>query len=174
MPIGISQETLSVNSYQGLDGKNTTIAGYEHKLSTQRGSAGAFVGFGTDFYKNADLVIDLKGAYNYDKNGIVNQNLRVRNKVGLNGSSTQIRYSPATVNVPIGKNTSAYINPHYSGKFDYKNNKWTNSAGVFAGITQKINDKTSISLEGQRYNLQDIKDNSAQNWSINAIISYKL
>ena len=40
-------------------------------------------------------------------------------------------------------------------------------------ITQKLTDKTSLSLEVQRYNLQDIKDNSGKNWGVNAIISWK-
>lgn len=48
-----------------------------------------------------------------------------------------------------------------------------NSIGAFGGVTQKLNDKTSLSVEVQRYNLQDIKDNSTKNWSLNAILSYK-
>ena len=56
---------------------------------------------------------------------------------------------------------------------DFRNDKWKNSIGAFGGVTQKLNDKTSLSVEVQRYNLQDIKDNSAKNWSLNAILSYK-
>ena len=65
------------------------------------------------------------------------------------------------------------MNPHYSGQMDFTTNKWTNSIGVFAGVTQKVNKNLSVSLEGQRYKLQDIKDNSSANWGINAIVSYK-
>ena len=119
-------------------------------------------------------VLDFKGTLNYDKNGIFNQNLRVRNTVGIKSCTTQIRYSPLSVNIPAGKNTSLYANPHYVGKYNYKTDKWTNSAGVFAGVTQKISTKTSLSLEVQRYNLQDIKDNSGKNWGVNAIISWDL
>ena len=38
----------------------------------------------------------------------------------------------------------------------------------------ELNKNVSVSLEGQRYNLQDISDNNGGNWSINAIISVKL
>jgi outer membrane autotransporter barrel domain protein len=93
--------------------------------------------------------------------------------MGKNTEAVQIRYSPLSVDIPVGKNTNIYLNPHYSGQMDFKQDKWTNSAGVFAGVTQKLNENASLSLEAQRYNLQDIKDNSAKNWSVNAIVSYK-
>lgn len=174
MTIPIIKGTSSLNSYQNLDGSNITIGGFEEKAINKNGSAGAFLGIGTNFKNEAMVVIDLKGSYNYDQKGIFNQNLRVRNNVGTKNTTTQIRYSPLTVNVPITQKTSAYINPHYSGKYNYKTNDWTNSAGVFAGITQKVSDKTSISVEAQRYNLQDIKDNSGKNWGVNVIVNYAL
>ncbi len=174
MPVPGLQGTTSLNTYQNLDGTNLTIGGVEEKAKSQRGSAAAFLGIGTDFNKEAMAVLDFKGTLNYDKNGIFNQNLRVRNTVGIKSCTTQIRYSPLSVNIPAGKNTSLYANPHYVGKYNYKTDKWTNSAGVFAGVTQKISPKTSLSLEVQRYNLQDIKDNSGKNWGVNAIISWNL
>ena len=164
---------VSVSSYQSFDGSNFTVAGAEQKIKLNKGYVSTFVGAGTNFKNDAMFVVDLKGGYNYDKKGIFNQNLRIRNKMGENTESTQIRYSPISVDVPVSKNTNIYINPHYSGQYDYKKDKWTNSVGAFAGVSQKINDNTTISLEGQRYNLQDIKDNSGKNWSINAIVSYK-
>lgn len=164
---------VSISSYQSLDGSNLTVAGAEQKLKLNQGYVSTFLGAGTNFKNDAMFVLDLKGGYNYDKKGIFNQNLRIRNKMGENTESTQIRYSPISVNVPVGKNTNIYINPHYSGQYDYKKDKWTNSAGAFAGITQNLNENTSISIEGQRYNLQDIKDNSSKNWSFNVILSYK-
>ena len=168
----ITKGSASLNTYQNFDGSNLTIAGIEEKAVSPRTSAGSFIGIGTNFNNDAMLVIDLKGSMKYDKNGILNQNLRIRNTIGINSSATQIRYSPLTVEVPLNKNLSFYANPHYTGKYDYKNNKWTNSAGIFAGFTQKIGKNSSLSIEGQRYNLQDIKDNSGKNWGINAILSY--
>ena len=164
---------VSISSFQSFDKSNFTVAGVENKYKLGKGYVSAFVGAATNFKDDGMFVVDLKGGYNYDKNGIFNQNLRIRNKMGKKTESTQIRYSPLTVDVPVGENTNIYLNPHYSGQYDYKKDKWTNSIGAFAGITQKINDKTSISIEGQRYNLQDIKDNSGKNWSVNAIVSYK-
>ncbi len=163
----------SISSYQNFDGTNLTIAGVEEKASGLRGSAGVFLGVGTDFTKDAMGVLDFKGTYNYDDKGLFNQNLRVRNTVGVKSAATQIRYSPLSVNIPLNDKTTLYANPHYVGKYNYKTNQWTNSAGIFAGATQKLTDKTSLSLEVQRYNLQDIKDNSGKNWGVNAIISWK-
>lgn len=164
---------VSISSYQSLDGSNCTVAGVEEKLNINKGYVSAFAGAATNFNKKTGFVIDLKGGYNYDKKGIFNQNLRIRNKMGKNIETTQIRYSPISANIPVGDKTSIYINPHYSGQYDYKKDKWTNSVGAFAGVTYDINDKAKVSLEGQRYNLQDIKDNSGKNYSINAIVSYK-
>lgn len=174
MPVRGTELNASVSTYQGIDGSNTTVAGIEDKILGTRGTASVFMGIGTDFDSYASYVVDFKGSYNYDKNGIIGQNLRVRNNIKTNKhSTTQVRYSPLTVNVPVGDKTSLYVNPHYSGTYDYKSDKWTNSAGVFAGVTQKLGSNTSISLEAQRYNLHDIKDNSSKNWSVNAIVTYK-
>lgn len=174
MPVKGLESTASINTYQKADGSNITIAGVEDKLKGRRGSASVFMGIGTDFNSYASYVVDFKGSLNYDKNGILGQNLRVRNniKTGHN-STTQIRYSPLSVNVPVSDKTNIYVNPHYSGTINYKTDKWTNSAGVFAGVTQKLSKDTSLSLEAQRYNLQDIKDNSAKNWGVNAVLTYK-
>ena len=172
MPVDGLKGNTSISTYQNMDGTNLTIAGLEEKAVGNRGSAGVFLGIGTDFSKDAMAVLDFKGSYNYDKKGLFNQNLRVRNTVGLKSSATQIRYSPLSVNVPVSDNTILYANPHYVGKFNYKTDKWTNSAGIFVGATQKVSKNTSVSLEVQRYNLQDIKDNSDKNWGINAIITW--
>ena len=171
MPVN-KTESCSVSTYQNLDGSNYTVTGIEEKFSTRRGYASGFLGFGTDFQNTYGGVFDIKGGLNYDDKGIANQNLRVRTKFGK-GESIQIRYSPISLDIPVGKSTNLYMNPHYSGQMDFTTNKWTNSIGVFAGVTQKVNKNISVSLEGQRYKLQDIKDNSSANWGINAIVSYK-
>ncbi len=174
MPVDGIKGNTSLNTYQNFDGTNLTIGGLEEKAVSKHGSAGVFLGVGTDFSKDAMAVLDFKGTYNYDKKGLLNQNLRVRNTVGLKSAATQIRYSPLSVNIPLSDKTSLYANPHYVGKINYKTGEWTNSAGVFAGVTQKVSKNMSISLEAQRYNLQDIKDNSGKNWGVNAIISWNL
>lgn len=160
-------------SYQTLDGSNYTVAGIETKLKGEGKYVSSFIGGGTNFKgkNNINLVVDLKGGMNYDENGIVNQNLRLRSKLGENYQSLQVRYSPLSLNVPVGENTNLYLNPHYVGEYT-PDNKWKNSAGAFGGISQKIGNAT-VALEAQRYNLQDINDNSKKNWGINAILSFK-
>ena len=172
MPNSIIKYNVSLNSYQNLDGSNLTVCGLEEKRVFDKISAGAFVGFGTDFENGPKLVFDFKGSMNYDKQEKLNQNLRVRNTFGGGNNSTQIRYSPLSVNIPLGETTDFYVNPHYSGKYSYKTSDWSHSAGIFAGVTQKISENTSVSIEGQRYNLQNIKDNSGKNWGINMILSH--
>lgn len=165
--------SFTTSTYQSLDGSNCTLTGIEEKFKGEKGYVSTFLGGATNFKNDAMLVLDLKGGRNYDEKGIFNQNLRVRTKLGKETEAVQFRYSPLSVDVPVGKNTNLYLNPHYSGQMDFRKDKWTNSIGAFTGVTQKLNDKTSVSLEVQRYNLQDIKDNSAKNWSVNAILSYK-
>ena len=174
MPGNDIRANVSLNCFQNLDGTNFTMAGLEEKIVSKRGSAGTFLGVGTDFTKEAVAILDLKGSYNYDKSGKMSQNLRIRNTVGTKNSATEIRYSPLSLDIPITEKTSFYANPHYAGKYSYKSNEWTNSAGVFAGFTQKISKNTTLSIEAQRYNLQDIKDNSGKNWGINAILTWNL
>ncbi len=168
-PIG----SYTTSTYQSFDGSNFTLTGLEEKFKGEKGYVSTFIGGATNFKDDAMLVLDLKGGRNYDDKGIFNQNLRVRTKLGKKSESVQLRYSPLSIDYPVSKNTSLYLNPHYSGQMDFRNDKWKNSIGAFGGVTQKLNDKTSLSVEVQRYNLQDIKDNSAKNWSLNAILSYK-
>ncbi len=172
-PVNKPKGTVSVSTYQTFDGSNLTVCGIEEKLNGKKGYISAFLGAATNFSDDGMFVIDLKGGRNYDIKGLLNQNLRIRTKLGENSESVQFRYSPISLDVPVGKNTNIYINPHYSGQMDFKKEKWTNSIGVFGGVTQKLNDKASLSLEIQRYNLQNIKENTPENWGINAIISYK-
>jgi len=160
-------------TFQNMDGSNYTLAGFEQKVKANGKSASAFIGGGTNFKSDdLDLVVDFKGSMNYDANGIVNQNIRLRTKFSENKQTFQVRYSPLTVNVPVGDKTTLYANPHYTGQIS-TNGKWKHSAGIFAGATQKFGNNTSVSLEVQRYNLQNITDNRGANWGINATLSYK-
>ena len=84
MPVRGTELNTSVSTYQGIDGSNTTVAGIEDKILGTRGTASVFMGIGTDFDSYASYVVDFKGSYNYDKNGIIGQNLRVRNNIKTN------------------------------------------------------------------------------------------
>ena len=166
-------QNLNVATYQYADGSNFTLAGYDLKF---KGGLGTFVGMGTDFASEPVGIIDLKESNTYRKGGLLGQNVRLRTKTNQDGlESTQVRVSPCTVNVPLkdGK-TSLYVNPHYVGTYNYETKKWKNGAGIFFGGTYKINNDVSVSAEVQRYNLHEISDNSAANWSGNVIFSVRL
>ena len=165
------QSYFTTSTFQSCDGSNFTTAGYNVKFG--HGLSG-YLGMGTNFESAPIGVIDFKESNPYVKGGIVSQNLRIRTKFDDGFSSTQIRVSPCTVNIPVGERTTLYANPHYSGCYDYKDKEWNHSAGIFVGATQKLGENVSISLEAQRYNLQDITDNDGGNWSFNAIVSVKL
>ncbi|MBR6098423.1 hypothetical protein IKP85_01605 [bacterium] len=162
---------FSASTFQSADGSNFTTAGFDIKFPQ---GLSTYIGMGTDFTKDPFGVIDFKESNPYGKGSIVGHNVRIRTKYDDKFLSTQVRVSPCTINVPVGKNTSIYVNPHYVGQYDYQTNTWKNGAGIFAGATQKFGQDVSVSLEGQRYNLQDIGDNSGGNWSINAIVSLRL
>ena len=165
------QSYFTTSTFQSCDGSNFTTAGYDVKFGY--GLSG-YVGMGTTFEREPFGVIDFKESNPYTKDGIVGQNLRIRTKYDDKFMSTQIRFSPCTVNVPVGDNTTLYANAHYSGCYDYQDKEWKHSAGIFVGATQKLGSNVSVSLEAQRYNLQDITDNNGGNWSFNAILSVKL
>lgn len=168
---------VSISTYQNFDGSNYTLAGIDYKESYDNLSGSLFFGAGTTFDKKDSfgLVTDVKASHNYA--GVLNQNIRVRTKMTTDNMSLQIRYSPLSVNVPIGENTSLYGNLHYCGQlnknYETKSTTWKNSVGAFAGVSQNIGNNTSVSVEVQRYNLQNIKDNSDANWGVNASICYK-
>lgn len=171
MPWNTAQN-LTISTYQSADGSNFTTGGFDLKF---KGGVGVYLGMGTDFKSDAIGVVDLKENNPYAKGSLFSQNLRIRSKYGDELLSTQVRFSPCTVNVPLknGK-TSLYLNPHYVGTYDSKKSTWKNAAGAFLGVTHKFNNDLSVSAEVQRYNLQDITDNSGKNWSGNVIMSVRL
>lgn len=172
-----SSTSVSAWTYQDLNGSNYTLAGIDYKEKADNLSAGLFFGAGTTFGKKDALgiVADAKLSHNYS--GVFNQNLRLRGKMGTDNTSLQVRYSPVSVDIPVSDNTSLYGNLHYCGQLNKNyatgSTTWKNSCGAFAGVTQKVNKNTSVSLEVQRYNLQNIKDNNPSNWGVNVGISYK-
>lgn len=163
--------SVTTSTFQSFDGSNYTLTNVDGSLKYKRVSVGAAWGIGTDF-NDTNVVTDLKASLNYDKNGRFNQNLRIRNKISDDVTTTQVRYSPLSINVPINESLSIYANPHYVAQKNDIVNEWQHSAGIFVGATKRMG-KISVSAEIQRYNLQDINDNSGANWSGNVIVSYK-
>ncbi len=163
--------SFTASSFQYADGSNFSTAGCDLKF---KHGIGGYAGICTDFKNEPAFLIDLKESNNYPGSKNFGHNVRVRTNLDNDLNTTQLRVSPLTVNLPLSRGTSVYANPHYVGKYDYKSKSWTNSAGMFCGLTQKISDKSSLSFEVQRYNLHNIKDNSGANWSFNAIYTITL
>ena len=168
--VGDITRDVTVQSFQSLNGDNQTIAmvGLNYQAG-KKVSLFAGGGYDTNFKDNLGLPFDVKGKYQFDENHSIQA--RIRSLHSDKKNTTQFRISPGWQE-QLGKNTSIYLNPYYAYKIDYNNNKHDHSIGAFGGISQKIGN-TTISLEGQRYNLQVPEDNSGKNWSINLIISYK-
>ena len=164
---------VSLGTYQYFDGANTSFAGSEVRYSGQKGYVGVGAYVASDDLKNAYGLFDLKGKLNYDSDGIFDQNLRVRTAFDSNIKTTQIRYSPLTVNVPVSENVSIYSNTHYAGKYNYQSEKWAHSVGNFTGVSYDVTKKDNLSFELQRYNLQNIKDNNPNNWGVNVVYTHK-
>lgn len=171
--IGDITREVNVSSYQSFDGSNQTIAMYGWNYQAgKKFSIYAGGGYDTNFSDNLGLAFDLKGKYNIDGNHSIQA--RIRSCHSNNKNTTQFRISPGFEEKFGAKGkTSIYLNPYYAYKIDYDNNTDDHSIGVFGGISRKVGNNTTISLEAQRYNLQDYKDNSDKNWSINAVVSYK-
>ena len=163
----------TLTTYQYCDGKNTLLAGSEVRYSGSAGYVGTGAFVAVDDLKSPYGIFDLKGKLNYDSKGIVEQNLRVRTAFDGDLKSTQIRYSPCTVNIPVSEDVSIYSNTHYSGKYNFDSDKWEHSVGNFTGISWDISKKDNLSLEGQRYDIQDFKNNSGENWSVNLMYTHK-
>ncbi len=168
--------SVSAQDFAYMDGVNTPLFNVDCRVGNSKGHIGVAPGYSTDFDSKDNAILDVNGGYNYNKNATLNQNIRIRTVYNLKNDdiTTQIRYSPLTGKKPITPTTTAYVNPHYVGKYNYNTKEWTNGAGCFVGVTQKFGSNLSLSAEAQRYNLQNIKDNSGKNWSFNTILTYKL
>lgn len=150
-------------SYTGAEGRKNFSAGYL--------GAGLFVatnGTGKDYG-----LVDLKGKLNYDSKGIFDQNLRIRTALDKDIKSIQFRYSPITLNLPITDDVSFSTNTHYTAKFDNKSKSWKHSLGNFTAFSWDIDKKNNLTLEGQAYNLQDLKNNTGDDWSVNLMYTHK-
>ncbi len=162
----------TLGTYQNFDGTSTEFVGAEVGLNNKKSYIGTGISVATDgFKKNPYGLFDIKGKVKHNKN--FDSNIRIRTAFDTDIKSTQIRVSPLSVNVPISKNASIYSNTHYSGKYNYKTDEFKHSVGNFTGVSLNINEHINLEGEIQRYNLQDIKDNSSKNWGCNVIVSYK-
>lgn len=169
----------TVSTFQNFDGTNFTTAGVEAKTALGPIGLGVYTGLGSDFQDKATGVFDVKFNGNYTEDGTLGFNGRARTKLGENEHTTQYRVSPLSVNFPVCKNVRGYVTPCGVAKCDYDTNTWDYSATVFAGVTWKPNDKTSISVEVQSYNTENAFNGSGEfsagdNWSANVIVSRKL
>lgn len=166
------QIKATLGTYQYFDGTSTEFVGTEVGISKKSSYIGTGLNIATDGFKNNSYgLFDIKGKVKYNK--YLDSNMRIRTAFDKDIKSTQIRMSPLSVNVPISKNISIYSNTHYSGKYNYKTDEFKHSVGNFTGVSLNINEHINLEGEIQRYNLQDITDNSSQNWGCNVIVSYK-
>ena len=170
--MGDLRTQASIGTYHGFDGSNTSFAGSEMRYGGKKWYVGAGAYLASNDLKDLYGLVDAKAKLAYDSKSVFEQNLRVRTAYDKDVKTTQIRYSPVTVNIPITKDVTAYSNTHYSGKYNFDEKTWSHSIGNFTGVSCKVSKKENIALEVQRYNLQDIKDNSSKNWSFNFILTH--
>ena len=163
----------TASTFQYGDGNNTCLVGGEARYNIKSSYIGLGGNIATDNFKNVYGVIDFKGKLNYDSKGIFEQNLRIRTAFDDELKSTQIRYSPLTVNVPITDKISIYNNLNYAAKHNYQTQEWTHSLSDFLGISINATKNLNISLEGQVYNLQDCKNFGNDDVSANIFVTWK-
>ena len=161
------------STFQNFDGTNFTTVGVEAKTGF---GLSTYAGLGADFSNKSTGVFDVKYSGKYAKNSVIGFNGRARTKLGENEQSVELRVSPLAVNVPINENVSAYFTPCGRVKYDAAKGNWKPSGTVFAGVTYKHDKNTSISLEVQNYNTENLFNGSGQffdgqNWSGNIIVS---
>lgn len=158
---------ISASSYQQCDGTNFTTAGVDNSMKVGNGNMGVYTGIGMTFDgKPASAVVDLKGSMPYG-DSCVSGGFRVRNNLGENGQTVQFRVQPATVTVPVGKNTNIYTTPYIATKVNYKNGDAKTTVGNFTGVSTKVG-KASVFVEGQIY---DVTKVNAGTTSVNVGVS---
>ena len=163
----------TVGSFQYGDGNNTSFAGCELRYTTNKSNNFGLASYiATNNFNNSYGLFDLKGKVNYDSKGMFEQNLRIRTAFDDDLTSTQIRYSPFTVNIPINDKVSIYNNLNYAAKYNYENKNWSHSASDFLGVSINATKNLNISVEGQVYNLQDIKNISSKDFSANLFVTW--
>lgn len=160
----------SVQTFQYLDGTNSTSAGVDAKFKLgDRASLSTFTGVVTDFAGSNSFRVDLKPSFKY--NNILSFGSRIRTQFSDKSASTQFRITPVKITIPVDKKSDVYLDPHYYGKIDYTTQQWSNSAGALAGYEMNFNKHISGFAEIQGYNFQDF--HPKRDISFNAGISYK-
>ena len=168
MPIDTN---LSVTTYQNADGSNLSTAGVENKMKVGNATFGTYTGVGTNFGNNSDFsaIIDFKGSMPYGNSNISGA-FRIRNNLGENKQTVQLRFQPANINIPLNDKVNLYADPYVAMKIDYNSGKQNTNVGIFGGASVKVN-KASIFVEGQLYDVTNIKNESV---SFNVGISIPL
>ena len=161
---------VSVSSFQQCDGTNFSTAGVDNSFKVGKGNLGVYSGVGATFDgKPMSAVIDFKGSMPYGES-CVSGGFRVRNNLGENSQTVQFRIQPATVTIPVGKNTSIYTTPYIAAKVNYKNGGVDTTVGNFTGVSTKVG-KVNVFVEGQIYDVTKVNANTT---SVNVGVSIPL
>ena len=165
--IGKTSNEFYIASYQKTDGSNTTMAirSVNYQAAENLTFTGG-VGGSTNFNGNNSLMLEGKAKYNVNDHFSVQA--RLRNSLSSKQNSTQFRLTTG-YKTNVSDNTSIYVNPYVSAKYDCSTGKLTTDKGVFAGVSQKLHPMVTLSGEVQKYNGLE---GGAENWGINAILSY--
>lgn len=170
MPIN-STSKYSASSFQQFDGSNFTTAGVDTNFRVGNGSLGIYTGIGLGFNdKPASAIFDLKGSMPYGDSPI-SCGFRVRNNIGEDSQTVQFRVQPATVTLPVAKNTKVYATPYVAAKVNYGTGDISTSTGGFVGVSQKIGD-VSVFAEGQLYDFTKV-DKSTTSFNVGVSIPIK-
>lgn len=160
----------SVSSFQQCDGTNFSTAGVDTGVKVGSGNLGIYTGVGATFDgKPFSAIIDFKGSMPYGES-CVSGGFRIRNNLGEGSQTVQFRVQPATVTIPIARNTSIYTTPYVAGKVNYKSGGMDTTVGNFTGISTKVG-KANIFVEGQIYDVTKVNANTT---SVNVGISIPL
>ena len=162
-----------VGTFQYGDGPNTSFAGAEARYSKNSNYVGVGAHIATDNFENAYGLVDFKGKLKYDKKGIFEQNLRIRTAFDKELKTTQIRFSPFTVNIPITENISIYNNLNYAAKHNWQTKDWAHSASDFLGLSFNATKNLNIAVEGQAYNIHNPQNITSKDFSANVFITWK-
>lgn len=157
----------SIQTYQGLDGSNTTMFMHSETcaLSERLAFTGGF-GVSTNFRgKNAGVI---EGKLQYNMNDHFGVQMRLRNSLASKGSYSQLRLAPG-YKTDVSKNVSVYVNPYTAVEYKYKLDEFSARLGGYAGATYKHS--SGFSFTGELENPNILKS-GIKHCSINAIIGY--
>ncbi len=164
--LGITTK-ISAASFQQCDGSNFSTAGLDVSKKFGNVSLGGYAGVGTSFESGTTGgIVDFKGSVPYG-NSCVSGGFRIRNNITPNSQTVQFRVQPATITIPVGKNTNIYTTPYVATKVNYKSGDTSTSVGNFTGVSTKVGN-ASVFVEGQIYDVTKINKNTT---SVNVGVS---